>query len=57
MNTTVGDVTITKKGGTKELQVMKYDDGAVVFLDALGNRVRADSNVDMQKLFEMLKGL
>ena len=57
MNTTVGDVTITKKGGTKELQVMKYDDGAVVFVDALGNKVRTDSNREMQKLYEMLKGL
>lgn len=57
MNTTVGDVTITKKGGTKELHVMKYDDGAVVFADAMGNKVRADSSVEMQKLYEMLKGL
>ena len=57
MNIAVENVTITKKGGTKELQVMKYDDGAVVFMDAMGNKVRADSNREMQKLYEMLKGL
>lgn len=57
MNIAAENVTIIKKGGTKELQVMKYDDGAVVFVDAMGNKVRADSNREMQKLYEMLKGL
>lgn len=57
MNIAAENVTIIKKGGTKELQVMKYDDGAVVFMDAMGNKVRADSNREMQKLYEMLKGL
>lgn len=57
MNIAVGNVTITKKGGTKELRVMKYDDGDVVFMDAMGNKVRADSSVEMQKLYEMLKVL
>lgn len=57
MNKVIETVTLTKKGGTKEFQVRRYDDGALVFDDVRGNRLRVDSCLGMEKFFEVLRGL